>query len=197
MATINLLPWREERRQQIKQHFLSGLGGMVVLAAVIVLLAMTTVKAAISDQNGRNAYIQQQIKIIDKEVAEIRDLEKRRALLIERMNIIQGLQGTRPVIVRVFDEMVRTLPDGLFYSSIVRKDDRINADGIAESNNRVSSLMRKLDASDWFKDPNLTAVSAAPQFGDQASNFKLSFKISAPAQDEETKEADGGVARSN
>lgn len=187
MATINLLPWREERRQQIKQHFLVVLGGVAIVGVLLVLLMMSIINGAISSQNDRNAYIQQHITKLNKEVAEIQNLEKRRQQLIDRMAIIQDLQGTRPLIVRVFDELVRTLPDGLFYTSLSRRDKRIQVEGIAESNNRVSSLMRKLDASPWFADPNLTAVSAAPAFGDQASNFKLSFLISAPEPDLEEK----------
>ncbi|GAB3383073.1 PilN domain-containing protein [Spongiibacter taiwanensis] len=187
MATINLLPWREERRQQIKQHFLVVLGGVAIVGVLLVLLMMSIINGAISSQNDRNAYIQQHITKLNKEVAEIQNLEKRRQQLIDRMAIIQDLQGTRPLIVRVFDELVRTLPDGLFYTSLSRRDKRIQVEGIAESNNRVSSLMRKLDASPWFADPNLTAVSAAPAFGDQASNFKLSFLISAPEPDQEEK----------
>jgi len=185
MATINLLPWREERRELIKQQFLVVLGGVAVLGGLLVVLAMSIVNSAISSQEARNNYMQGQITKINKEVAEIRDLEKRRQQLLDRMTIIQDLQGTRPLIVRVFDEMVRTLPDGLFYTSVVRNEKRINVEGIAESNNRVSSLMRKLDASPWFADPNLTAVSAASAYGDQASSFKLSFQISAPAPDDE------------
>ncbi len=185
MATINLLPWREERRELVKQQFLVILGGVAILGALLILLSMSIVNGAISDQEARNNYMQGQIRKINKEVAEIRDLEKRRQQLLDRMTIIQDLQGTRPLIVRVFDEMVRTLPDGLFYTSVVRRGKTINVQGIAESNNRVSSLMRKLDGSPWFADPNLTAVSAASAYGDQASSFKLSFKISAPAPDDE------------
>jgi type IV pilus assembly protein PilN len=185
MATINLLPWREERRELIKQQFLVILGGVAVIGALLVLLAMSIVNGAISNQEARNNYMQGQITKINKEVKEISNLEKRRQQLLDRMTIIQDLQGTRPLIVRVFDEMVRTLPDGLFYTSVVRRDKRINVEGIAESNNRVSSLMRKLDGSPWFADPNLTAVSAASAYGEQASRFKLSFQISAPAPDDE------------
>ncbi len=185
MANINLLPWREERRQLIKQQFLVVLGGVVLLAAVIVLLAMSMVNRAISNQEGRNAYLQGHINQINREVAEIRDLEARRQQLLDRMAIIQSLQGTRPLIVRVFDEMARTLPDGLFFTSVVRSDNQISVEGISESNNRVSSLMRKLDASAWFSQPNLTAVKAAEKYGEQASEFTLSFRISAPTPESE------------
>lgn len=185
MANINLLPWREERRQQIQKEFFITLGASVVVAALLVMLMMTLVNRAISHQEARNQYLQGHITRINKEVAEIRDLEQRRQQLLDRMNIIQSLQGTRPLIVRVFDEMVRTLPDGLFFTSVVRSGERIDVEGIAESNNRVSSLMRKLDGSSWFSEPNLTAVKAAEEYGDQASHFKLSFRISAPSPEKE------------
>ena len=120
MANINLLPWREARRQQIQKQFLIVLGGVVVVAVLLIVLAMSVVNSAISNQEGRNNYLQGHIRTINKEVAEIKDLEARRQQLLDRMNIIQSLQGTRPLIVRVFDEMVRTLPDGLFFTSVVR-----------------------------------------------------------------------------
>jgi type IV pilus assembly protein PilN len=185
MATINLLPWRENRRQLNKTQFFLVLGGSALLAVLLLVLAMSLINSAISHQNSRNAYLTAQINKINKEVAEIKSLEARRQQLLDRMTIIQDLQGTRPLIVRVFDEMVRTLPDGLFYTSVSRRGGLIDIQGIAESNNRVSSLMRSLDASLWFADPNLTAVSAASAYGEQASSFKLSYKISAPAPDDE------------
>lgn len=181
MTSINLLPWREERRELIKRDFLIILGGMVSVAALLVLLVVVALNGAIDSQKDRNSYIKGHIKKLNKEVAEIKDLEKRRQQVLDRMTIIQDLQGTRPLIVRVFDETVRTLPDGLFYTKLSRRGNRIEATGIAESNSRVSSLMRKLDKSPWFSNPNLTAVSAAPAYGDQASNFKMSYKISAPS----------------
>lgn len=185
MATINLLPWREERRQQIRNEFLVILGGVVLVAALLVLLVMSAYNSAVGRQQSRNDYIQQHINIINKEVAEIKDLEQRRQQLLDRMNIIQSLQGERPLIVRVFDEMVRSLPDGLFYTKVENSGKTINAEGVAESNNRISSLMRKLDASPWFANPNLADVKAAEVFGEQASSFKLSYSISAPQPDQE------------
>ena len=96
------------------------------------------------------------------------------------MTVIQALQGNRPIIVRVFDEMVRTLPDGVFYSKLSKAENKMSLKGVAESNNRISSLMRRLDKSNWFAGPNLTAVNADPSFGDQASQFVMSFNISTP-----------------
>jgi type IV pilus assembly protein PilN len=185
MAKINLLPWREERRQELKQEFLVVLGGVAVIAAGLVFLAKSYYDGEISDQNSRNQYLQTHINELNRQVEEIRELEKKKRELLERRDVIQGLQGKRPVIVRVFDEVVRTLPDGVFYQSLDRKSQKINVSGIAESNNRISSLMRKLDTSEWFSEPNLSAVKADEQFGEQASSFSLSFNISTPASKKE------------
>lgn len=183
MANINLLPWREERRRELKKEFLVMLAA-VVLAAVLALLLMNgIVNAAIDNQNGRNQYLQNNINELNRQVAEIQDLEKKRRELLDRMKIIQDLQGTRPLIVRVFDELVRTLPDGVFYQSLDRADKRIDVAGVAESNTRVSSLMRQLDGSEWFESPNLTSVQAATGFGEQASSFKMTVSISPPAEE--------------
>ena len=180
MARINLLPWREERRAALQKQFLVVLAGMAVFGALLVFLCDRYVSALIEHQNGRNSYLQQHIAELNRQVAEIRELEKRRAQLLERMEIIQGLQGKRPVIVRIFDEAVRTMPDGAYFLDMTRSGENIKVSGKAESNNRVSSLMRKLDSSLWFKDPNLTSVKAAPDFGEQGSQFQLSFKITSP-----------------
>lgn len=180
MARINLLPWREERRAALQKQFLVVLAGMAVFGALLVFLGDRYVSALIEHQNGRNNYLQQHIAELNRQVAEIRELEKRRAELLERMEVIQGLQGKRPVIVRIFDEAVRTMPDGAYFLDMTRSGENIKVSGKAESNNRVSSLMRKLDSSLWFKDPNLTSVKAAPDFGEQGSQFQLSFKITSP-----------------
>lgn len=180
MAQINLLPWREERRQELKQEFLITLGLVVAVGVGLLFLADLVVSSQISDQQARNAHLTRSIKTLDKQVAEIRELEKRREQLIERMRVIQELQGNRPIIVRVLDQIVRTVPDGVFYTAISTKAKKISIQGIAESNNRVSSLMRRLDASEWLSGPNLDKVKAASKYGDQATTFNLTVNIEAP-----------------
>jgi type IV pilus assembly protein PilN len=181
MANINLLPWREERRQELKKEFLVVLGAVVAVAVLLLVVANRVVNGAIDHQGGRNQYLQGNINELNKQVKEIAEIEKKRAELIDRMKIIQDLQGTRPLITRVFDELVRTLPDGVFYQSMSRAGKKIELKGIAESNTRVSSLMRQLEGSEWFERPNLTAVEAAPSFGDQASAFSMPVLNSTPA----------------
>lgn len=183
MANINLLPWREERRQELRKEFLTVLGAVALAAVVVILLTNRVYSAWIDNQNGRNEYLQSNINELNRQVAEIKDLEAKRRELLDRMKVIQDLQGTRPLIVRVFDEMVRTLPDGVFYQTLSRNEKTVELTGVAESNNRVSSLMRQFDRSEWFESPNLTSVQAASDFGEQASGFKMTVNISAPQSD--------------
>jgi len=180
MAKINLLPWREELRQELRKEFLVILGGTIVFALVVLLATNRVYSAWIDNQNNRNAYVQRNIDELNRQVVEIKELEAKRRQLLDRMKVIQDLQGTRPLVVHVFDEMVRTLPDGVFFQSLARNDMTIDITGVAESNNRVSSLMRQLDKSDWFESPNLTSVQAATDFGEQASSFKMTVKVSPP-----------------
>lgn len=181
MANINLLPWREERRQELKREFLVVLGGVAIIGAGLVLLTHIFFDNAITDQQGRNAYVQKHVNELNEQVKEIKELENKRNELLDRMAVIQRLQGDRPLIVRIFDELVRTLPDGLFYRSLSRSGMQIKLEGVAESNNRISSLMRRLDGSDWFSSPNLSSVKADSKFGDQASGFTMTYKISTPS----------------
>ena len=181
MAQINLLPWREARRQELKREFLGTLALVLGLGIGLVLLADRVVNSQIDHQNARNQYLSENIKELDKAVEEIKELQKRRNQLLDRMRVIQELQGNRPIIVRVLDQLVRTIPDGVFYTTLKTADKKISISGIAESNNRVSSLMRRLEASDWLADPNLDAVRAAPEYGDQATTFNLTVRVQAPA----------------
>jgi type IV pilus assembly protein PilN len=180
MATINLLPWREERRQQLKKEFLIIFGGFAAVAVVAVLLWQLLLTTAIDNQEARNSFLSDRIRELDKQVAEIAALKRQKQALVERMQVIQSLQGNRPEIVHIFDELVRTLPDGVFYTSVVRAGNSLSLLGTAESNNRVSSLMRQLDASEWFANPNLQVVKANKRIGEQATDFSMRVAITPP-----------------
>jgi len=180
MARINLLPWREARREEQKKAFLTILGFVVVAAVLLLVLGDRIVNTQIENQRARNDYLTQNIAVLNEQVQEIKDLQRKRNQLIERMRVIQELQGNRPIIVRVLDQLVRTVPDGVFYTSVEAVGQELTIEGIAESNNRVSSLMRRLDASEWLKDPNLDEVRAAPDYGDQANTFELKVMVDLP-----------------
>lgn len=189
MARINLLPWREVYRQEKKKEFFGILVVVLLISAVASWLWISHVDSAIADQNARNRILNTEIAALDKKVEQIRALRERREQLLARMRVIQDLEGTRPVIVRYFDELVRSVPDGVFLNRVARQGAVINLQGIAESNNRVSSFMRNLDQSDWFASPNLSSVTAAPAYGEQANSFVMSVRTSAPA---DPADAEGG-----
>ena len=181
---INLLPWREERRKQRQHEFIAMLAFAALLAGLIFWLWKGMVEGQIADQQTRNNHIQSEIAKLDTQIKEINELQRRRDQLVARMKVIQELQGNRPIIVRVLDQLVRTVPDGVFYTLVGAAGGDININGVAESNNRVSSLMRRLDASEWLKEPNLDAVRAAPSYGEQANTFNLKVKVDLPQSDE-------------
>lgn len=140
--------------------------------------------AAISNQNARNDFIKKEIAVLDARIKEISELRTRRQQLLERMKIIQDLQGNRPIIGRVFDQLVRTLPDGVYFTSVKMVGNSIAIIGVAESNNRVSNLMRNLDASEWLTAPNLTEVKAVTAGAlDQENVFQLTVQQTQPDQE--------------
>ncbi len=185
MAHINLLPWRDERRQERKKEFLTTLALVAIAAAVVVFGIDRLVNGEIDTQRARNSYLTDNIKQLDKQVAEIRELERKRNQLVDRMRVIQELQGNRPIIVRIMDQIVRTVPDGVFYNKLTAHNNSITITGVAESNNRVSSLMRRLDGSDWLANPSLDAVRAAPAYGEQANTFELKVNVELPDTEKE------------
>lgn len=187
MTKINLLPWREERRQELKRQFFMVLAGMVLVGAGAVYLVNMRVEGQIENQNRRNEFITQETRKLDAQIKEIAELKRQRASLIERMKIIQDLQGNRPVIVQVFDELVRTVPDGVFYRKVKATGDSISITGYAESNNRVSNLMRNLDASPMLESPNLSKVTSSDKDNrdNSANEFDLTVQRQKPKTEEE------------
>ena len=181
MARINLLPWREQLREERKKQFLSILVLIVIVAGLLVFLVDRNLNGKIDHQNARNDFLRKEIQLLDGRIKEIEQLQARRTQLLDRMKIIQDLQGNRPIIVRVFDELVRTMPDGVYFTSVNMKGSVVNIKGGAESNSRVSNLMRQMDASDWLTAPNLTAVKAVTQGAlDQANVFEMSVRQTEP-----------------
>lgn len=189
MATkINLLPWRAELREQRKKEFLTILFGFGVAGLLVFAIWYMTLQGLIDYQRQRNQRLQTEIGLLDKKVEEINALKKQRAEMIDRMKVIQSLQGTRPLIVHVFDQLVSNQPDGVYFTRVERKDNRLMIDGTAESNNRVSTLMRNLNQSAWFANPLLTKVQANPSLGEQGTDFNLAVDVALPQSSEEGKQ---------
>ncbi|MDX1694917.1 MAG: PilN domain-containing protein [Ketobacteraceae bacterium] len=176
MTKINLLPWREERRQELKRQFFVILFGVALIGAGCVYLVEMTVQNQIENQRNRNEFIISETKKLDEKIKEIEELKKKRERLVERMNVIQDLQGNRPVIVHVFDQLAKTIPDGVFYRTIQASGDNFTIEGLAEANNRVSNLMRNLSASPMFAEPNLSTVQVEQRNGEDWSRFRLTVK---------------------
>lgn len=194
MARINLLPWREQRREERKQRFLVALGAVLVGGAALVFAGDRYLNMAIEQQNARNDFVRKEIAVLDGRIKEISELRQRRQQLLERMKIIQDLQGNRPIIGRIFDQLVRTLPDGVHFTELKMTGKSIAIGGAAESNNRVSTLMRNLDASEWLEAPNLTEVKAVTAGAvDQANVFQLSVQQTQPENVDKSVAQQGGA----
>ncbi|RLU05965.1 pilus assembly protein PilN [Pseudomonas prosekii] len=188
MARINLLPWREELREERRKRFLLVLIGVVVGSIGLVLITDQVIGNSINRQLARNEYLGKQIAVVDERIKQISELKARRQQLVERMRIIQDLQGNRQISGRIFDQLARTLPDGVYFTEVKMDGKTLSVTGAAESNNKVSELMRNLDASDWFDAPSLTEVKAttAGQL-DQANVFQLTVRQTQPATMEAAK----------
>ena len=180
MPNINLLPWREELREELKKQFIIITVAVALVSTILVGLSWFVMQSNIEHQQTRNDYVQTEINRVSSQVKEIKQLKAKRAQMLERMRVIQNLQGNRPVIVNMFDELVRIVPDGVFFSKVSTEDDQVSITGTAESNNRVASLMRNIDRSAWFTAPSLTQVTANKDFGPRANDFAMSMVLSPP-----------------
>ncbi len=178
MARINLLPWREEKRKQRQTQFNILMGSVGAAGAVTVLAVYAAMNTAISFQNARNAYLNDQIKLMDEKIASIKDLQDTKQNLLARMTIIQQLQQSRPTEVHLFDQLVKTLPPGVYLTAVAQSGDNLSIQGNAESSARVSTYLRNIDASPWIGDPNLQVVQK-----DASKSGAQSFSITAKVVD--------------
>jgi type IV pilus assembly protein PilN len=158
MPRINLLPWRDQQRRDRKLAFFVALGGAAVLAGVAAFIAYLLLGSMIDAQEHRNDRLRAQIKILDKQIEEINDLEAQKQKFISRMQIIEKLQRSRPEVVHLFDELVKEMPDGTYLTSVKQTGNNLKLEGVAQSSTRVSALMRSISASQWLKNPELEVV---------------------------------------
>ncbi len=193
ITRINLLPWREELRQEQKKQFGILTVLMMFLAAAIIGLIHLQMVTKIDYQLSRNSFMSSEISKLDKEIAEISELRKVRRSLVERMEVIQDLQRSRPSIVHLFTEIVKTVPNGVYLESLTQTGDNLLMNGQAESNARVSTYMRNLDASDWLKAPNLNVIEIEDIKVNRISTFTLTVKQTSPDANEDEVISDGGL----
>jgi type IV pilus assembly protein PilN len=173
MTKINLLDWRAQLREQRKQRFIALMGVAVAVAAVIVGVAYLMIQNALDLQNDRNTYLTQQIADVDQKIKEIQELEKVKNNLLARMRVIEELQASRSATVHFFDELVNTLPDGVTLTYIKQNASLVTIEGAAESNGRVSTYMKNLEASPWFNDPKLIVIKTTETGSARRSDFTL------------------------
>ncbi len=187
MAKINLLPWREEQRAEKTKQFGLSAALTALFGAAIVYGGMQFANGKIDHQEARNNYLQTEIDKLKKDLKEIEELESTKANLLARMDIIQELQTRRPQVVHTFQELAERVPDGVFLESMKQTADVLAFEGKADSNARVSTLMRNLGASDWFKQPGLELIESKNK-DDGISSFKLRLSQSvAPSADQTDK----------
>lgn len=173
---LNLLPWREMRRREQDRQLLTIAIGAWALMLLVVFYGHLHVTALIDHQNRRNDYLKEEIAKVEKQIKEVAELKKQRDALIARMNVIQQLQADRTRVVRIFDELARNVPEGVQLKTLKHNGGSMALTGAAQSNARVSALMRNLDAAQWFADPELNVINVRSRSGERVSDFSLRVK---------------------
>jgi type IV pilus assembly protein PilN len=174
---INLLPHREEQRKRGRQHF-AVLGGLTAaLGLVIVGAGYLYISQLIDHQNARNTYLKGQIAKLDKEIAEIKKLKDEISALLARKQIIETLQADRAQTVHLMDQLVRQMPEGVYLKSVKQRGLGIHLNGYAQSNARVSTLMRNIESSPWLSDPTLVEIKASNVGSKRLAEFNMTLKL--------------------
>jgi len=180
MPSINLLPWRQALRQRRKKEFAIGIAAAIALAALVTLLAHLTVSSMIDTQHRRNDLLKAEIAELDKAIEQIVALEEQKSRMIARMEVIERLQSSRPEVVKLFDQVVATLPEGVYLTSVKQSGRRIEFNGVAQSSTRVSAFMRNIDASETISAPDLKVIQTGKDAGPGAQ-FTLFAQMRAGA----------------
>lgn len=180
MARINLLPWREERRKQRQKEFGVMLAGSALGAVLLAFLIVSFYKGQISGQNERNTYLRDRITEVDKQIKEIEELDKKKAKLLARKEVIEQLQANRSQMVHLFDSLVRTIPDGAVLTSIKQDEKTLTLEGRAQSNARVSTYLRNLEGSGWMTNPDLAIIEAKGNDKGLPYEFRLRVQLANP-----------------
>lgn len=160
MPRINLLPWRDQQRKERKLAFFVALGASAFAALVVAFAGYLLFKSMISSQEARNERLRAEIKVVDRQIEQINDLETQKQRFIARMQVIEKLQRSRSEVVHLFDEIAKNMPDGTYLTSFKQEGKKLKFEGVAQSSTRVSTFMRNISASQWMKDPELEVVEA-------------------------------------
>lgn len=190
MARINLLPWRAERRSLRQKEFMGMLGLAAGAALLLSFLIVMYYNGQIEGQQNRNNYLTAQIALVDEQIKQIEELDKKKANLLARKQVIEQLQASRSQMVHLFDELVRTIPEGVRLNSIKQSGQTLTLDGFAQSNARVSSYMRNLQDSGWMTNPDLTIIEAKGTDKGLPNVFTLKVTLKSPSSAEDEAGAD-------
>jgi type IV pilus assembly protein PilN len=177
MIRINLLPHREEAKKARRQRFFILAGLVMVLGLLIVFAGYTAIAGYVSDQESSNNYLKGQIALLDKDLDQIKGLKEQTQALLARKEIIEDLQRDRGETVYLLSEMVKQVPEGIYFKSLKQDGLNVNITGYAQSNARVSALMRNLEASPWFQTPQLVEVKAIVLNGRRSNEFAMNFAL--------------------
>ena len=177
MPRINLLPWREQERKIRRREFMVAGGGAIFAAVIFVLGGKLLYSSWTDAQKEKNNLLTKEIVKLDAQIADIQDLENRKQRLVARMEIIEKLQRKRPEIVHLFDEIVKTVPEGIYLTTIKQTGNKLEIHGVAQSSTRVSTFMRNIDGSVWMDNPVLQVVESARDSPTGGSNFTLSSDV--------------------
>lgn len=171
---VNLLPWRELRQKEQAAQVLRLALFAFLLMGMVILFAYMRVSSMVDNQARRNDFLNQEIAKVDQQIKKIRDIKKQREALIARMQVIEQLQAHRTQMVHLFDDLAREVPEGVYLTSMKQSGTSFVLNGVAQSNARVSTFMRRLDASNWFANPDLDVINVVPaKSGDRLSEFVL------------------------
>ena len=188
MAHLNLLPWRAELRRQQQKDFITAAAFGVLITLLLLLLLHLDINSRIDYQNDRNKYIQSEIASLDSKIKEIQDLEIKRKRLLAKMEVIQELQASRPEVVHLFDEIGRTIPEGLYLTDLSQSDKNLIVNGMAQSNARISAYMRNLESSAWLKDPVLNIIETKVESKDNRKERQSRFTLQIKQATEKTED---------
>jgi len=177
MPRINLLPWREQERKVRRREFLVALGAAAIAAVIFVLGGKLLYSSWIDSQTAKNNLLKKEIVKLDAQIADIQDLENRKQRLVARMEIIEKLQRKRPEIVHLFDELVKTVPEGIYLTQMKETGKKLEIKGIAQSSTRVSTFMRNIDSSAWMDNPQLQVVESSKDSPTGGSSFTLTSEV--------------------
>ena len=160
MAHVNLLPWREQRRQQQKQQYIVVLAFVAIMTGLIFWFIGQIIDTQISNQNSRNQYLQTQITALESQIAEIKRIKESKSAIEQRMALIEQLQSSRNLAPQVLDELARIVPQGVSFKSLQRTGSSLQVRGTSESNNRLAEFMRQLETSKVFTSGELSSIVA-------------------------------------